>query len=588
MKYHKINFSVFTTFISFAAIIILISSSVPGAASYQNWPMHMNTITNTGYTDNTPPDNTEIAWEFDTGIMRLYAPPTLYEGVAYVLGPNFSALDARSGKLLWSYPIAKAQEFELAENTNWHYWSEWASPAIHGDRVYVVSSLDNSIVCLDRTPDKSNDLGIYDPYGADHDLIWEYKIASENLFGSRSSPLIVDNVLYVGTAEGDIIALDVSTDESPTLLWSYHIGTRVDSSPAYYNDKIYIGTWDIHNKPAAYTFDINDTYFYAFDATPDDGSDDGAVDPPGSGYDIIWRAQLGGLIWSSPTMDIKSGMVYIGCSDQKLYAFDSETGEAEWSFSANGPIYSTPALHDNKIFFGTTEPGNTLYAISSAAGELIWKYEAGEKVAASPVVAGDIVYSAVMNGRINAFDEEGNGDGTTSLLWTLQLPNRVRAAPVIAHKHLFASCWDGKLYVIGKVPKVALTISAYEVLGDSRGATIEFAIVNLGEGEILASTMLIRDGGVLLNKSETGILPPNGKRYFRYTIIEPEVRDHFFKIQLNYTDSEGYDHIFYFNKTSTIEKYTIPSFVPAPGASAVILILFAVAMVIKFKMRRRN
>jgi hypothetical protein len=138
------------------------------------------------------------------------------------------------------------------------------------------------------------------------------------------------------------------------------------------------------------------------------------------------------------------------------------------------------------------------------------------------------------------------------------------------------------------VPRVELKLSSYAVLGDSREATIEFAFVNLGKGGITESTLLIFDGRRLLNKTDTELFLPGSKRYFRYVITEPSVRDHFYKIQLNYTDAEGYEYKFYHNKTATIEKYTIPSFIPAPGISAVILILLAVAMVTRPRKHRRK
>jgi outer membrane protein assembly factor BamB len=517
----------------------------------------------------------------------------VYDGVAYVLGQEFYAIDASSGRELWSYPINTSADFKAAVDTKWHFWSEWASPAVYGDLVIITSSLDNKIIALDRTPGDGRDEGIPDPKLSSYDVIWVHQLDDYNIFGSRSSPLIINDVIFVGTAEGDLVALERDFGENyfnyyPKVNWKYHIGTRVDSSPAYYNYKIYIGTWDIHNRPPTYEFDVNDTYFTVLDATPGDGKDEGMADPDGAAYDVIWRKQLGDLIWGAPTIDGTTGTVYIGCTDKKMYALDAQTGSEKWNFTANGPIYSSPALADGKLFFGTVEPGNSLYAIEADSGKFIWRYQGDEKVAAPPIVVGDAVISPVMSGRVNALHTDGNNDGTTSLLWALELPDRVRASPVIANGRLYLSCWDSNLYCMGRYPGIDLVVSGFFVEGDSREATLEFSIINLADGEISNSTLFIYDGRVLIHNETLGPFPPRGKYFIRHTILEPEPGDHYYKIRLNYTDGQGNEHVFRYNRTGTIEKYTIPSFVPAPGAGMVIAAFIAAMMVIDVQQRRRD
>jgi outer membrane protein assembly factor BamB len=522
----------------------------------------------------------------------------VYDGVVYVLGPSLFALDAETGEELWSFPIQRAQSFKPNPNgTKWHYWSEWSSPTIAGDRVYVVSSLDNSIIVLDRTPGDGIDDGHSDPAEAGYDVIWRYKVPDENIFGSRSSPIVVNDILYVGTAEGDLIAFHADPVDRHgkstglhELLWSYRVGTRIDSSPAYHNDVVYIGTWDIRNKPDSYEFNESDTYLYAFDSTPaEDGVDEKSKDPEGSDYDLLWRQQLGDLIWSSPTINTEEGIVYIGCSDGKIYAFDSELGTPLWNHSADagGPVYGTAAIHGNIVLFGSSEPTNSLFALNSTTGERLWRFQANEKVGASPVIVGDTVYQVVMDGRVYALDLEGNGDGTTSILDTTELPDRLRGTPAVSGGRIYLSCWDGNLYALGTgtdgsgEPLPDIVISAFSVIGDSEEANIDFAILNQGEGDVINSTLLLYSGRNLLYLEEVGAIQSNLKFWFSPVVKDLEPRKHLFKVQLNYTDITGEDKIYLYEVSVDIEKHHIPSFIPALGTGAVLITILTAAVVKK-------
>ncbi|UCH88771.1 MAG: PQQ-binding-like beta-propeller repeat protein [Thermoplasmata archaeon] len=593
-EYRSYYVIVFITTVCFM-LTTTFSVITQSVSAYENWPMHMNTPTHSGQTENTAPYNTDIEWTYDTGEMRLYASPVVYEGVVYVLGPSFYALDAGTGALQWSYPIEAAQDFTPSDKPNWHYWSEWSTPAVSGDRIYIVTSLDNAIIALDRTPKDGVDEGYTDPEGAVYDIIWKYEISTENIFGSRSSPIVIDDTVFVGTAEGDLVALaaDPKDDSGaitgvPELKWSYRIGTRIDSSPAYFEDMIFIGTWDIRNRPAAYQFNASDTYFYAFDSTPgSDGIDEGLPDPEGANYDVIWRAKLGDLIWSSPTVDPETGTVYIGCTDRHLYAFNYATGTQLWNHTVGGPIYGTPALHNDKIVFGTTEPDNSLYALNAKTGERIWKFQAGEKVAASPIISGNRVYSAIMNGRLHSLDIGGSGDGNTSTIWTVELPDRLRGTPAIAEGHLYASCWDGNLYCLGNVPDVELEITEFSVTGDSEELLIKFGIGNNGEDTVVNGTAYLYDDRTLIHEEELEAFAQGTTFIISYTGTDFEAGRHIFRIRAVYYDEMGKQYVLRSNFNATIEKHEVASFIPALWGGTVIIMLVAAAVITKFVFLRR-
>src|SRR3989338_1382788 len=62
----------------------------------------------------------------------------------------------------------------------------------------------------------------------------------------------------------------------------------------------------------------------------------------------------------------------------------------KWRFKTDGPIYSSPAVSDGVIYFGSKD--GWIYAVSIKEGKLLWKYETRGKVLTSPLVAEDVVF----------------------------------------------------------------------------------------------------------------------------------------------------------------------------------------------------
>ena len=55
-----------------------------------------------------------------------------------------------------------------------------------------------------------------------------------------------------------------------------------------------------------------------------------------------------------------------------VYAFDAYTGAKLWNYSLNKPVYSSPAVIDNLVVFGS-EDGN-VYALNAVTGAKIWVF----------------------------------------------------------------------------------------------------------------------------------------------------------------------------------------------------------------------
>src|SRR6266498_3306955 len=93
-----------------------------------------------------------------------------------------------------------------------------------------------------------------------------------------SSPAVVNGVVYVGSYDGNLYALNASTGAK---VWSFATGDFIESSPAVANGVVCVGSGDYS--------------VYALDAST------GAE---------LWSFATGGYVFSSPA--VANGVVYVG------------------------------------------------------------------------------------------------------------------------------------------------------------------------------------------------------------------------------------------------------------------------------------
>ena len=100
----------------------------------------------------------------------------------------------------------------------------WGTPAIHEDLLLVPTTA-GLLLGLDRATGEQRwviDLG---------DHLW-------------SSPVVVDDVLVQGDCAGNLHAFDLSGDPdmAPEPLWTLPVGGCVESTPAVWEGRIWVGT----------------------------------------------------------------------------------------------------------------------------------------------------------------------------------------------------------------------------------------------------------------------------------------------------------------------------------------------------------
>lgn len=239
-----------------------------------------------------------------------------------------------------------------------------------------------------------------------------------------SSPAVVDGKVYVGSDDGYVYCLNVTTTTPDgVLIWKYKTGGPVRSSPAVVDGRVLVGS--------------DDGYIYSLNGT--------------SGA-LIWKYKTNGAVRSSPA--VVNGKVIVGSDDWYVYALDefhmvnATTPYLIWRYRTNGSVgYSSPSVVDGLVFIGgnvrTGYAGHSavgLYSLSETTtnpeGELIWKYLSYtppyggyEYAITTPVVLGDRLFVSYGNSYSSDSLILSFNISTGSLLWTHTVPFSASATP---------------------------------------------------------------------------------------------------------------------------------------------------------------
>jgi outer membrane protein assembly factor BamB len=155
-----------------------------------------------------------------------------------------------------------------------------------------------------------------------------------------------------------------------------------------------------------------------------------------------WTFETDNWVWATPL--VIEDRVYIASMDHSLYAVDDADGSLVWSFSdRSGALPATPAFAGGILYFGSLS--GHMYAVQAQDGALLWDKETVGGMWATPLIRDrdgvSALYFGTLDGTIYALDTR---DG--SELWTQTVPGEVRGSPAQVDGTLYFGCGDGRLY----------------------------------------------------------------------------------------------------------------------------------------------
>ncbi len=173
------------------------------------------------------------------------------------------------------------------------------------------------------------------------------------------------------------------------------------------------------------------------------------------GLKVAWTATTGGVVNSSPS--VANGVIYVGSSDGKLYAyaFRCATGGQScsplWTGSTGGAIDSSPAAVGTVVYVGSSDGKLYAYSIGCASGggscSPLWTATTGGPIHSSPTVESGVVYVGSDDGKLYAFAVGcGSGGASCSPLWTATTGGPIASSAAVASGVVYVGSDDGKLY----------------------------------------------------------------------------------------------------------------------------------------------
>jgi outer membrane protein assembly factor BamB len=145
---------------------------------------------------------------------------------------------------------------------------------------------------------------------------------------------------------------------------------------------------------------------------------------------------------SSPSADNDS--IYACNLDGYVFAWWAKPPYGnKWPLGTKyGSIYSSPAVAENMVFFGSYD--KNIYALSALNGTQIWNFPTGDVVKSSPVISKGVLYIGSCDGYVYAL----NASSTRQELWRYRTVYAVESSPAVFNDTIFFGANDGRVYAL--------------------------------------------------------------------------------------------------------------------------------------------
>jgi serine/threonine-protein kinase len=129
------------------------------------------------------------------------------------------------------------------------------------------------------------------------------------------------------------------------------------------------------------------------------------------------------LFYSAPALT-ESGLVIAGSYDHKVYALEAASGDLDWTFDgAQERIIGDPVASGASVFVPIAD--GTLFALRTEDGGVDWSFRADGALWSAPLVTDERVYIGSLTHTIYALDREGN------LVWKHDVGGAISEAPTL-------------------------------------------------------------------------------------------------------------------------------------------------------------
>jgi len=215
----------------------------------------------------------------------------------------------------------------------------------------------------------------------------------------------------------------------------------------------------------------------------------------------VWNTPLGGELEATPTIDVSRDLVYVGVSNNNLFAINRSTGSVVWSNRLDSPISQPGVIIEDKYLLVITTGGTVYYfdldgEISNQVLAPEGILSIGENIVSAPALdAAGYLYLASTTGTIRKFEFRDDLPNKGQVIWEVNTQSEFYTSPVIGYDGtVYVGGTDSTLYALngqnsslkwskklGAAISTTATINEYGVLyiGDSDGTI--YAMSDIGE-----------------------------------------------------------------------------------------------------------
>ncbi len=265
----------------------------------------------------------------------------------------------------------------------------WSAGVLTDGKIFI-GTMEGQLVALDRFTGET---------------YWKFDLrGEESLRAIYGTPAISNETLYIGGYDGILYALTTEGN----LIWEERVDGPIVGSPFLTEDTILVSSADGH--------------VYAFDKSKQSRK---------------WRFKAKDSVWSGPIAS--NGVVYFGSLDRKVYALNQDDGNLLWEFSTKGAVTATPLVYDGRVYIGSF--GGVFYSIDAKTGVEVWRFEGATNwYWGSAIIHNGTIFAPSLDGNLYALDIK-----TGALLWTIETEGPIIGSPAVVFDMLAVASQDGKI-----------------------------------------------------------------------------------------------------------------------------------------------
>lgn len=304
------------------------------------------------------------------------------------------------------------------------------------------------------------------PYSCDYQELWHTAIEGGFPFHvvPKSTPLLIDGLIYRGCDAGKMHAFDASTGE---IVWEYQatgVATRkgIWSSPAFHEGRIYFGAYN----GCIYCLDAKTgeeiwaqshgewvgaspiivpkhglIYFGIEYERPWAKGSIGAFDL--NDGQKVWELQTEAFQHGSPAYWESGDLIIWGTADHDMVALDAKSGEVHWVFPTRRSVKYSPAVSEEKGLVAFASYDKSIYLLNVGTGEKVGEWQTGEICYTTPLFVGNRLFCGSGDRHLYVIDIE-----TKSVIKTFDLHARVYCSPTTIDGNVVVATTGGRVVEI--------------------------------------------------------------------------------------------------------------------------------------------